>query len=133
MTALPHNHFVRFAVVGAGVAALYVVLYLALLTAGLAQPVANAAAFTLAVVAQYLGQTLFTFQRPLASASQITRFLVMIGLGLAVSAAITGAVGPALGWANWASAIAVTLILPVQNYLFLRLWVYATTEAAAET
>ena len=119
----------RFGIVGVGVAALYVLLYLGFQTV-MAQSVANGLAFLIAVAVQYLGQTLFTFRRPLAVPAQIGRFVAMIGCGLVMSALITGMVGPALGWADWMSAVIVTVVLPVQNYLFMKLWVYIDREAA---
>ena len=114
----------RFAVVGTIVAACYVVFYLGLIKFGFSQPVANAVAFLCAVAIQYLGQTLWTFEQPLNTPGQITRFICTIGLGLLISALITGLLGPALGWADWVSAIFVTVVLPVQNYLIFKSWVY---------
>lgn len=118
------GQIIRFGIVGVTVAGLYVLLYLGL-QAVMAQAAANALAFGLAVLVQYVGQTLFTFRQKLAVPDQIGRFAAMIGLGLLVSALLTGLIGPALGWADWAAAAAVTVILPVQNYLFMTLWVYA--------
>lgn len=124
------GQLVRFGLVGVSVAGVYILLYLAL-QAVMAQALANALAFGLAVALQYVGQTLFTFRKKLAVPDQIGRFAAMIGLGLAVSALITGLIGPALGWADWLAAATVTVILPVQNYFFMKLWVYTSTEATA--
>ena len=124
MTAQSQGTFWRFAIVGASVAAIYILLYLGLLTMGLPQPLANLAAFLLAVAFQYVAQTTWTFRQPLALPNQISRFLVTITLGLLVSALITGTLGPALDWPNWISAAIVTIVLPVQNYLFFRNWVF---------
>ncbi|MEX0285248.1 MAG: GtrA family protein [Paracoccaceae bacterium] len=121
---------IRFGIVGASVAALYVVLYL-LLKAVMAQGLANALAFLIAVGVQYVGQTVFTFNRPLAVPAQIGRFAAMIGCGLLISALITGGIGPQLGWPDWVAAVTVTIVLPAQNYLFMKLWVYSDREAAA--
>jgi len=115
----------RFAVVGTGVAALYVLMYLAFLALGLNQPVANFLAFLVAVSVQYVGQTLWTFRKPLGRPDQIIRFACTIGLGLLVSAGITGVMGPALNWPDAVSAAVVAVVLPVQNYLIFRIWVFA--------
>lgn len=117
----------RFAVVGALVAALYVLIYTGLLSAGVARQAANLAAFATAVAVQYAAQTLWTFGRPLAVPDQVVRFLCTIALGYAVSALVTGVLGPAFGWPDWLAAAAVTVVLPVQNYLLFRLWVYAAS------
>ncbi|UWQ31000.1 GtrA family protein [Leisingera sp. M527] len=115
----------RFSIVGAAVAGLYVLGYTALLASGLAQASANVLAFAAAVAVQYVLQTAWTFRRPLGMPEQMLRFSCTIAAGFAVSALITGVIGPALGWADWLSAAAVTVILPVQNFIIFRLWVYS--------
>lgn len=120
----PWVTLLRFALVGGAVAATYVFAYLLLLQAALPQQLANLLAFGLAVALQYIGQTLFTFERRLADTSQALRFVVMIGLGLLASALITGWVGPRLGLSNGIAALLVTLILPLQNFFLMSLWVY---------
>ncbi|GGH34169.1 Putative flippase GtrA (transmembrane translocase of bactoprenol-linked glucose) [Cribrihabitans marinus] len=122
----------RFALVGAAVALAYVALYLLFLQAGMGRGWANALAFGLAVAGQYVGQTLFTFRRRLIAPRQAMRFAVMIGLGLASSAAITGGLAPAFGLPDLAAAIAVTVILPVQNYILMKAWVYAAPATCSE-
>lgn len=122
----------RFALVGGLVAVIYVSLYLAFLQLGLSRTLANGAAFGLAVVTQYLGQTLFTFRRSLSEAGQIARFATMIGFGFLTSALVTGWIGPAASAPEWAAAAAVAVILPVQNYLLMRLWVYAEALEVTE-
>lgn len=119
------GQILRFSVVGATVAGLYVLAYTALLGAGAGQAAANALAFSGAVAVQYVLQTWWTFRRPLALPDQMARFACTIAAGFAVSALITGVIGPALSWADWLSAAAVTVILPVQNFIIFRLWVYA--------
>lgn len=119
------SQILRFSVVGATVAGLYVLGYTALLAAGLPQAPANALAFAAAVAVQYILQTWWTFRRPLGLPDQMARFACTIAAGFAVSALITGMIGPMLGWADWLSAAAVTVILPVQNFIIFRLWVYA--------
>jgi len=123
----------RFAVVGTIVAACYVILYLTLLAMGLSQPFANIVAFLTAVAIQYVGQALWTFRRSLAIPRQIGRFLGTIGLGLVVSALITSVLGPSFGWSSWVSAVLVTLVLPVQNFIFFRIWVFTETETSSES
>ena len=128
----PGSSLLRFALVGAAVALAYVALYLLLLQAGLGRGLANALAFGLAVAGQYLGQTLFTFRRPLNAPRQVLRFAAMIGLGLVSSAAITGALAPALGLPDPVAALAVTVILPIQNYILMKAWVYAAPATCSE-
>lgn len=117
--------FLRFAMVGAGVGLCYVLLYLSFLALGLFQPLANLAAFLAAVLLQYVAQTSWTFRRPLGLPNQISRFLFTISIGLLVSALITGKIGLALNWPDWISAVVVTVVLPLQNYLLFRVWVFS--------
>lgn len=120
----------RFALVGALVAGTYLVLYLAFLHLGLAQALANALAFLIAVGLQYLGQAAFTFRRKLGDRAQIVRFAVMISLGLIVSAVIT-AHAASLGLAPAKAALIVMLWLPIQNYLLMVLWVFWAPQLTA--
>ncbi|WP_108814384.1 GtrA family protein [Loktanella sp. Alg231-35] len=114
----------RFALVGVSIAILYVLLYLTFLQLGMPQGRANALAFVIAVVVQYAGQARFTFGKQLANPTQILRFGVMTGLGFITSALITGYIAPMFALDNWIAAVAVTLILPVQNYILMSLWVF---------
>jgi len=114
----------RFAIVGGLVAASYIAFYLVLLSMSVAQPLANATAFLLAVALQYVGQASFTFRQQLADRDQIVRFVCMIGLGLATSAVITGILAPLLRLGDLVAALVVTVVLPVQNYLLLSAWVF---------
>ena len=116
---------IRFACVGASVAALYILLYLVFLHIGWAQWVANGVAFLLAVSVQYVGQAGVTFKARINDRAQVLRFAVMIGLGLLTSAGITGLLAPILGLADWLAAGIVTLVLPIQNYVILSRWVFA--------
>ena len=105
----------RFALVGGGVAVLYILLYLTFLRIGLPQVAANAAAFLLAVLVQYAGQAGFTFGKRLGDARQILRFCIMVALGLITSALITGPLAGPVGLTDWLAAALVTVLLPVQT------------------
>lgn len=114
----------RFACVGASVALIYVALYVGFLQLGWWQVTANASAFLLAVIVQYVAQAGFTFRVRLAVGSQILRFGWMIGWGLLTSAILTGLLAPAFDMRPSAAAILVALILPVQNYVLMSRWVF---------
>ncbi|MFT5797779.1 MAG: putative flippase GtrA [Candidatus Azotimanducaceae bacterium] len=122
----------RFAIVGALVALVYVLAYVALLTLGMNQPLANAVAFLAAIALQYVGQASFTFGKRINDRTQMVRFFCMTGLGFLTAALVTGIIGPMLEAPNWASAIAVTIILPVQNYIIMTVWVFAQTTKSNE-
>ena len=122
---------IRFATIGVIVALTYMGLYLALLSLGMGAFVANGIAFLLAVVLQYVAQAAFTFERPLADAAQIIRFAVMIGAGFGTSILITGPLATALSLPAWQAALAVTVLLPIQNYILLSIWVFATPASSS--
>lgn len=127
------NHkIVRFFVVGGGTALAYVLLYLGFLALDVVQVAANGIAFLLAVVLQYAGQSVFTFGQPLKNYNQICRFCVMVGLGFVASAIITGPIALMSGLTAWAAAAIVTVLLPVQNYIFMTLWVFAAPISRTE-
>ena len=115
----------RFALVGTTVALVYVAGYLLLLEVGINQRLTNALAYLIAISDQYLGQAAYTFGKPINDSAQIGRFVVMTGLGFLTSAAITGQIGPFLNASNWAAAVVVILILPIQNYIIMTLWVFS--------
>ena len=117
--------FARFAAIGAGVAAFYVVGFAALSAAGMSAYLANTIAFFAATALQYAGQGAFTFRRRLVDVAQAARFVAMTGTGYLVAVAVTAGAGPALGWAPWQAALVVALWLPIQNYVFMKLWVFA--------
>jgi putative flippase GtrA len=119
---------VRFALVGGLVALAYVAGYLLLLALSVPQMLANGAAFLGAVGLQYVGQAGFTFRKKIADRAQALRFVVMIALGLVTATVVTGWLAPALSLSDWAAAVAVALILPVQNYTFMTLWVFSKTQ-----
>jgi putative flippase GtrA len=118
------NHIWRFVSIGILVAALYVLLYLTFLQMGMSQGRANALSFAIAVVVQYAGQARFTFGKRLGDRLQIVRFAMMTGFGLFTSALITGYFAPMFAIDDWIAAVAVTLILPIQNYIIMTLWVF---------
>lgn len=120
----------RFALIGGLVALSYLLMYLAFLALGMPRGLSNGLAFFLAICLQYAGQAGFTFRKRLYDSPQILRFAVMVGLGFVMSALITGWLGPRLGLANWMAAAIVTVVLPVQNFVLMTLWVFARQHQA---
>lgn len=133
MTWLLGHSLIRFGIVGVCIAALYVCLYLAGLWLGIPKPVANGGAFLIAVAVQYFAQTLFTFRRRARDAGQALRFACIVALGLVTSTLVTSGLAPQLGWPAWLGAAAVTVILPMQNYLLLRFWVFPDPQTGRDT
>ena len=114
----------RFGVIGFLVAVIYVTLYTVFVHFGVDPLTGNTVAYLLAVLVQYVGQTLWTFRRALWDGQQSIRFGVTIGIGLIYSGVLAGEIGPMLNWQPWLSAGLVAVTLPVLNYLSFKLWVY---------
>ncbi|WP_413719757.1 GtrA family protein [Silicimonas sp. MF1-12-2] len=130
MTQVEFLRLLRFSTTGGLVALIYVVIYLMLASeAGLGQFQANLIAFSLAVIFQYIVQTLWTFKASIWSAPQVFRFALTIGLGLLFSSIITSLAGPYFSWPSWLSALVVVVVLPVLNYIIFRFWVYRIPSA----
>jgi putative flippase GtrA len=117
-----------FAFIGILIALLYIGLYLAFLSLGLRPGAANGLAFGLAVVTQYIGQARFTFRRQVNDTRQMLRFGLMIAGGAATSTLITGVMAPSFMLPPLAAAVIVTLILPVQNFILMSLWVFSNSR-----
>ncbi|MCV3271541.1 GtrA family protein [Roseobacter sinensis] len=115
----------RFALIGGLVALSYLLLYLGFLALDLSRGWANTLAFGLAICLQYAGQAGFTFRKRLLDNVQMARFGAMVGLGFVTSALITGWLAPSLALPDWAAALMVTVVLPVQNYIVMSAWVFA--------
>ena len=60
------------------------------------------------------------------------RFLCMIAAGFLTASVITSVVGPALNITDMAAAILVTLLLPIQNYFIMKLWVFTQSPQTDE-
>lgn len=115
---------IRFLITGGMVACIYVTGFTLLYTFGLSPLNANLIAFSFSVVIQYIMQTRWTFRRPLLAGAQTVRFAVIIIIGLIYSSVVASYVGPTLNWPPWVSAIAISVTLPIINYISFRLWVY---------
>lgn len=122
------NRIFSFALIGALVAVLYIGLYLTFLRFGLGSGAANGLAFSLAVIMQYVAQARCTFRRQLSDARQMIQFGLMVAGGAVTSALITGIVAPYFMLPSWTAALIVTLILPLQNFVCMSLWVFPTSR-----
>lgn len=123
----------RFIIMGIVNTVVYVGLFIGLRKTGVTPFWANLVAFATAVCVQYIGQSLFTFRTRLKDISQMLRFAVMIGAGLVASSVLATFVGPLLLWPSWLVALVVTVWLPIQNFVLMRLWVYDTdTESTTK-
>lgn len=120
----------RFGIVGTAVAALYIGSYVVLVAVGLTEFLANVSAVFIAVVFQYIAQTVWTFQNRIMIQSQAARFVFTIAVGLTISTAITTFIGPAFGWKEYFSATLVVIVSSLTNYVLFTFWVYRKSGSA---
>lgn len=115
----------RFCIVGAATALIYFVLYYVILMVHPVAPwIASGASFLIAIIFQYVGHSKFTFDRSLRDAAQLTRFVIAVTLGLAISTIVTGFIWPLFGWPEILSLIVVVIVLPIVNFAVFSFWVF---------
>jgi putative flippase GtrA len=117
---------IRYGLVGAAVALIYIVSFKLLQIADLFPAVINSClAFLIAVAVQYLGHAAITFRRTVRDGAQAVRFALTVGMGMVLSAIVVGCVGPALGIRDHYSALAVIVIVPFFNFIVFKVWAFA--------
>ena len=110
----------RFGVVGVGCSVLYAVLAWSLTSwAGLPPTTASVAAYTLAGVASYLGQKLFTFRSDARHADAAPRFLALFAVGAAIAAAAPLLLTQRLGLPPIVAIVFTCAAVPLINYVVL--------------
>lgn len=126
------GRLIRFGLTGLAVTAVYVLCFTLMVHAGFWEFTANLAAFSAAVLFQYVAQTLYTFRQTLNDRHQIARFAAAIGVGLVYSTLVSTFVGPHFQWPTWVTATVLAVTWPIVNYIAFRFWVYRI-EAPKET
>ncbi|WP_298910525.1 GtrA family protein [uncultured Aliiroseovarius sp.] len=116
--------FLRFAIVGVVVAAVYFFLFIVLIQTRFSEFMANTIAFCIAVGLQYALQATWTFRKNTADPAQARRFLVTIGIGFCLASAISSGLGPLLNWPPAVTAFVVVVTLPISNFILFKLWVF---------
>ena len=129
MNLFDRFRLLRFGLVGGAVAVLYVGSFSALVALEIKEFLANIIAVVIAVMFQYFAQTTYTFRSRLLIRGQAKRFLITIGIGLAISTPITTFIGPALEWQEFVSAGVVVVVSSLINYVLFTLWVYDSRGA----
>ncbi len=119
------TQFLCFALIGAATALIFAVGYVVLRETGVPAATATTLSYLAAITFQYIGHSGFTFHRKPRDRRQFFRFLALNGAGLVMAMAITLSLTEYLGAPDWAASVAVILVLPMMNWIFMRLWVFA--------
>lgn len=115
---------VRFGMVGAATAVIYVALFTLLSNAGLTTPASSALAFTLAVLFQFVGHRSFTFRAGASVGRSIQRFVVSNALTLVLGTALATLFRDVAGMGTLVTGMLVSLALMVFNWHVFRNWVF---------
>lgn len=119
-----------YLIVAGGNALFYVLLCELLSKMGLAAPLAAALGLMPVLVVSYLGHKTKTFASRGAHIDEAPRFLVIAALDLAVAAGVPMAFA---SLPSWMPFVALTVIIPVLNFVVMRLWVFRARASDKET
>lgn len=115
----------RFASVGAGATLVHlVVAWLANRVAGQEPFVANGCGFLAAFTLSYLGHFYWTFGRQAGHARHLPRFVVVAGLGYALTNLIVWAVTVRGGYPFEAALAVILVAVPASTWLLARIWAF---------
>lgn len=119
-----YHEFIRFGLVGVANTMVHAGIVIALMEA-LAPPafVANGVAFVFANLMSYSLNSRFTFKTPVSFLGY-RRFLLVSLVSLALTLLVTLVVGY-LGWHYGVGLIMVILVVPVLNYMVMKVWAFA--------
>jgi len=118
----------RFGAVGAGTTFIYGALGLALTTLGWRAGLASIVAYGASAACSYAGHRFFTFGARGAT-HQVSRFLAVNGVGLAVALALPPAF-VAIGFDGRWGVVAACVAIPLSNYFALKHLVFAQAAPA---
>ncbi|EJN18800.1 putative membrane protein [Pseudomonas sp. GM78] len=122
-----YHEFIIFGLVGVANTAVHASIVIALMEI-FAPPafVANGVAFVFANLMSYALNSRFTFKTPVSFLGY-RRFLVVSLVSLALTLLITSIV-EYLGWHYGVGLVMVILVVPVLNYLVMKIWAFAPTR-----
>ncbi|WP_440812329.1 GtrA family protein [Pseudomonas syringae] len=119
-----YHEFIRFGLVGVANTAVHAGIVITLMEL-IAPPayVANGIAFVFANLMSYALNSRFTFRTPVSFAGY-RRFLLVSMVSLGLTLLITSIVEH-LGWHYGVGLIMVIFVVPVLNYLVMKMWAFA--------
>lgn len=119
-----YHEFIRFGLAGVANTAVHAGIVIALMEA-FAPPafIANGVAFVFTNLMSYALNSRFTFRTPVSFLGY-RRFLLVSLVSLALTLLITSIV-EYLGWHYGVGLVMVILVVPVLNYLVMKIWAFA--------
>jgi putative flippase GtrA len=116
--------FLRFSVVGIVVAATFFTVFVTLSSTGMSVIAVNTLSLGVAVTLQYFLHSKWTFKYSAKAASQVPKFLFTVFVSLLLSLFITFYISPLLGWGVVLNSLAITMLLPISNFILFKIWVF---------
>lgn len=92
---------------------------------GMPAAIAAIAAVLVAAAVSYFGHSYFTFQVSSRNWSYVTRFAALLLLTIVVNWCVMTVVPSAVNFPYWLRMIVATTLVPMLNYVMLRLFVFA--------
>jgi putative flippase GtrA len=118
------HEFIRFGLVGVANTVVHAGIVIALMEAFVPPAfVANGVAFVFANLMSYVLNSRFTFKTPLSFLGY-RRFLLVSLVSLGLTLLITSVV-ECLGWHYSVGLIMVILLVPILNYMVMKIWAFA--------
>lgn len=130
MRHLPVIHEIkRFVVVGVAATACQVAVTLAAHRwMALGGILASIVGYAAAVGVSYLGNSHFTFRRPVLHGPQFVRFATISLTGLAINLGTVYVATHALGWPLWLAMAPVVMVVPASTFLMSKFWAFRAHE-----
>jgi putative flippase GtrA len=115
----------RFGLIGTLSALAYAAVTSVLVRSGLAGPVPAAViGYAMAGTISYLGHIYYSFGVEPDHRRFLWRFVLTVGVTLPMTIGCTWLITVMLGYPNYVSIVAVTILIPGTNYICNRFWVF---------
>lgn len=117
--------------IGAGLlstATYFILANAGLLLTDIAPATVSFLAYCGGIIVSYIAQSRYTFRAGRDSSAQITRFLVLSATGLIISHSAIVFTENVLSLPAFYGTIGVCIIIPVFNFLVMKLWVFDTSS-----
>ncbi|GIU67361.1 GtrA family protein [Candidatus Phycosocius spiralis] len=117
--------FVRYVIAGGVTSLVYILVYNAFVYVGLVRFLSSNLAYGAALLVQYSAHGKFTFGHRLHNSGTLWRYLIAVGVGFLIAAAISQANRKLYNLPDVLVSVIVMIIIAGTNFLFFNFWVFA--------
>ena len=122
----------RYVIAGGLTSLVYILVYNAFVYVGLVRFLSSNLAYGAALLVQYSAHGKFTFGHRLKKPGTLWRYLIAVGVGFVIAAAISQANTKLYDLPDVLVSAIVMIIVAGTNFLFFNFWVYAGETDASE-